>query len=92
MNDKDERMKQRIQKEMAALELESLGNVFITVGAALLGMELILICFVDISIRTGSYLFIWWVLGEGLLGVLFIVIGMHRKSKARRQLKPLEPW
>lgn len=87
----DEHVEQRIQKEAAALDLADRGNVFITLGAALLGMELILICFVDISIRTGSYLFIWWVIVEALLGVVFVVIGMRQKAKARRRLRFLEP-
>lgn len=88
----DQRIEQRIDREAAALELESRGNVFITVGEALLGMGLILICFVDISIRTGSYLFIWWVIAEGVLGLIFVAIGMHQKSEARRSLRTLEPY
>ncbi len=40
-----------------------------TVGKVLLWMDLILVCFVYAGLRTGSHLFLWWVLGEGLLGL-----------------------
>jgi hypothetical protein len=87
----EERVEQRIEQETAALELERHGEAIITVGKALLGMELILVCFVDISVRTGSRLFIWWVIAEGLLGLLLVIIGVHRKSKAHSKLSILEP-
>lgn len=87
----EEHLDPRIERETAALELERYGEVIMTVGKALLGMELILVCFVDISLRTGSRLFLWWVVAEGLLGLLLLGIGAHRKSAAHRTLSTLEP-
>jgi hypothetical protein len=91
MDLRDEREDQRIEREAAALELESRGEAIITVSKALLGMELILVCFVDIGLRTGSRLFLWWVIAEALLGVVLAATGMHHKAEAKRRLSVLEP-
>jgi hypothetical protein len=80
-----------IEQETRALELERRGELIMTVGKALLGMELILVCFVDISVRTGSRLFVWWVIAEGLLGLLLVLIGVHQKSEALTKLEILQP-
>lgn len=87
----EEHIDERIDRESQALELERHGDAIITVGEALLGMDLILVCFVDIGFRTGSYLFFWWVIAEGMLGVILMVVGSQRKSKAKRRLRTLEP-
>ncbi|HUO14582.1 MAG TPA: hypothetical protein VMX38_06320 [Verrucomicrobiae bacterium] len=81
----------RILEETDALELQSHGEVAITVAKALLGMDLILVCFVAVGFRTGSLLFLWWVVAEGLLGVILMGIGANRKSKAQKALSALEP-
>lgn len=86
----EEHLDRYIEQETAALELESQGEAFMTVGKALLGMDLILICFVDISVRTGSRLFIWWAIVEGLLGLLLIAIGVQQKSQAHNALTIVE--
>jgi hypothetical protein len=82
---------QRVEQETGALELERHGEVSITVGKALLGMDLILVCFVEIGIRTGSLLFLWWVLAEGMLGLILTGIGLHQKSEAQGKLNTLAP-
>ena len=84
-------MDERIRLETSAMELEEHGEAFITVGKALIGMDMILVCFVEISVRTGSRLFIWWVILEGLLGLICVIIGVTHKSKAHEQLSSVEP-
>jgi hypothetical protein len=91
MDSREEHADQRIERETAAVALECNGEGMITVGKALLGMDLILVCFVDIGFRTGSLLFLWWVLAEGILGLILIGLGVHRKSEAQRELNALEP-
>lgn len=81
----------RILEETDALELQSHGEVAVTVAKALLGMDLILVCFVDVGFRTGSLLFLWWVIAEGLLGLILMGIGLGQTSKAQRRLDALEP-
>jgi hypothetical protein len=86
-----EHARERIATETASLEVESRGDTIITVGETLLWFDLILICFVEIGLRTGSHLFLWWVIAEGVLGVVLVAIGMYHKSKARKNLDALEP-
>jgi hypothetical protein len=87
----DKPVDERIESETAALQLEQRGEVAITVGKALLAMDLILVCFVGIGLRTGSFLFSWWVGVEGLLGSVLMIIGIRQKSEAQRKLATLEP-
>lgn len=87
----EEHLPERIDRESQALELERHGNAVITVGEALLGMDLILVCFVNIGFRTGSYLFFWWVIAEGVLGLILMGVGSQQKSKAKKRLAALEP-
>jgi hypothetical protein len=80
---------QHVQQEVAALEEQRRGTVLITVGKVLLWVDLILACFVYIGLRSGSYLFLWWVLVEGILGVALMGVGFHAIVDARRALSEL---
>jgi hypothetical protein len=86
-----ERATERIERETSALDLERHGEAMLTVAKALLGVDLILVSFVDISVRTGSRLFVWWVIAEGLLGLLLVIIGLYQESEAHKELSALEP-
>lgn len=86
----EERVGSIIDRVDEALELERRGAVIATLGKALLGMDLILVCFVDIGFRTGSYLFLWWVIVEGVLGLILLGAGAHQKSEAEKALSALE--
>ena len=80
-----------IQREVEALEEQRHGLVLMTVGKVLLWMDLLLACFVYSGLQVGSHLFLWWVLGEGLLGVGLVVVGSHKRSGAREKLAQLAP-
>jgi hypothetical protein len=82
-------VEEHIQREVAALEEQRRGAVIITVGRVLLWMDVILACFVYVGLRAGSHLFLWWVLGEGMLGLALAGIGAHKKADARRKLAEL---
>lgn len=82
---------QRIERTSAALDAESHGETIITVGKVLLWFNLILICFVMVGLRIGSHLFLWWVIAQGVLGVILVALGIRRKSAGRRTLSALEP-
>jgi hypothetical protein len=91
MDSTQEHTNQRIVGETAALELETRGEIAMTLGKALLGMDLILVCFVDVGWRTGSLLFFWWVIAEGVLGLVLAGVGVHQKSQAQRKLNAVGP-
>jgi pheromone shutdown protein TraB len=80
-----------IRREVGALEEQRQGLVLITVGNVLLGMDLLLACFVYSGLQAGSYMFLWWVLGEGVLGLGMVGVGSHKKSDARRKIAELTP-
>jgi pheromone shutdown protein TraB len=82
-------VEEHIQREVAALEEQRRGAVLITVGKVLLWMDLILLCFVYSGLRVGSHLFLWWVLGEGLLGLALMAVGSHDIADGRVKLAQL---
>lgn len=86
-----ESVEANIQREVTALEQLRRGAVTKTVGKVLLWMDLILVCFVYAGLRAGSHLFLWWVLGEGLLGLALIGAGSLKRAEAERDLAALAP-
>jgi hypothetical protein len=84
-------VEQHIQREIEALEERRQGSVMMTVGKVLLWMDLILASFIYVGLRAGSDLFLWWVLGEGVLGFVLMVIGSHKRADARKKLAELAP-
>jgi hypothetical protein len=82
-------VEEHIQREVAALEEQRRGAVMMTVGKVLLWMDLILASFVYAGLRVGSHLFLWWVLGEGLLGLALMGVGSHVIADAQGRLAQL---
>ncbi len=86
-----EMVEQHIRREAEALEEQRQGSVAITVGKVLLWVDLLLACFVYVGLRAGSYLFLWWVLSEALLGLVLLGVGFQKRTAARRKLAELAP-
>ena len=51
------------------------GSVISVAGRVLLWMDLLLLSLVYMSIRDGSYFWVWWVLAEGVLGGAMTIWG-----------------
>jgi len=51
------------------------GSVAVVSGEVLLWMDLILLSFVYMSIRDGSWFWLWWVLSQGALGAIIVIAG-----------------
>ena len=51
------------------------GSVSVVCGEVLLWMDLILLSFFYMSIRDGSWFWVWWVLSQGALGVILVISG-----------------
>lgn len=81
----------RIQRETGLLEKQRRGGVIVTVGKVLLWMDLILVIFVYDGIRAGSHLYLWWVVGEFILGIGLMAWGKSMRSEASRQLAEMSP-
>jgi hypothetical protein len=82
---------EHIRREVEALEEQRQGSVLMTVGKVLLWMDLILACFVYVGLRTGSQLFLWWVVGEAVLGFALMGVGTRKRADAQRELAELAP-
>jgi len=70
---------ERLEEE-GMVERKRSGMALITVGKVLLWMDFLLLAFVFVGLRSGSQMWMWWVIGEGILGLLLIEIGTHRRG------------
>ena len=57
------------------------GNTLMTVGKVLLWMDFLLLAFVFVGLRAGSDFWLWWVIGEGVIGLLLLEIGWHKRGR-----------
>jgi len=57
------------------------GNALMTVGKVLLWMDFLLLAFVYVGLRAGSDFWMWWVIGEGIIGLLLLEIGAHKRGR-----------
>ena len=80
-----------VREEELLLRQQRRGGVMKTVGKVLLWFDLIIVCFVYVGLRSGSYLFWWWFFGEFLLGAGLLGYGTHIRSDANRRLAEASP-
>ncbi len=59
---------------------ERVGSVMMTAGKILLWFAFILCSFVYVGLRSGSHMWMWWVLGQGLLGLTLLIVGAHKRG------------
>ena len=51
-----------------------------TVGKVLLWTDFLLLMFVYVGLRSGSHMWLWWVIIEGVLGLILLEIGIHKRG------------
>jgi hypothetical protein len=56
------------------------GNTLMTVGKLLLWVDFLLLTFVFVGLRGGSDFWLWWVIIEGVIGLLLLEIGSRRRG------------
>jgi len=56
------------------------GNTLVTVGKLLLWVDFLLLAFVYVGLRAGSDFWIWWVILEGVIGLLLLEIGSRKRG------------
>jgi hypothetical protein len=70
-----------IRIEESAIEDEKrVGSVLMTLGKVLLWTDFLLLMFVYVGWKSGSHMWLWWVLGEGILGLILLEIGRHKRG------------
>jgi hypothetical protein len=75
-------------KEEASFGQRSLGAVLVTVGKVLLWMDALLLMFVYVGLRSGSGLWLWWVVIEGVLGFTLLAAGIYIRAHGRGTAPP----
>jgi hypothetical protein len=80
-----------VREEELLLRQQRRGGVMRTTGKVLLWFDLIIVCFGYMSVRDGSYFYVWWFVGEFLLGAGLMVYGTHIRSAAGRRLAEMSP-
>lgn len=73
--------KQMIREEEVQLGGdETRGTVLMTVGKLLLWTDLIFLSFVYSGIKGGSYLYTYWTVVQGLVGLTLLTIGRMKRG------------
>jgi hypothetical protein len=73
--------KQMIREEEVQLGGdETQGTVLMTVGKLLLWTDLIFLSFVYSGIKGGSYLYTYWTLAQGAVGLTLLTIGRIKRG------------
>jgi hypothetical protein len=77
---------ERLRATDEAVHEQRLGSVLITVGWVLIAMDCILAVWIWVGLRSGSEMWLWWVIVEGIVGLGFIFFGRHKRQAATREL------
>ncbi len=67
-------------EEAAMAGEERIGSVMMTIGKQLLWFAFILCSFVYVGLRSGSHMWMVWVLGQGTLGLILLIVGAHKRG------------
>ena len=59
---------------------ETQGTVLMTVGKLLLWTDLIFLAFVYSGIKGGSYLYVYWTLVQGAIGLTLLIVGAVKRG------------
>ena len=67
-------------EEAGMVESQRKGLLIMTLGKVLLGFDGILLSFVYVGIRSGSYMYAWWVAIQGLVALTLLAIGSSKRG------------
>jgi hypothetical protein len=67
-------------EESTMEDQKRIGSVLMTLGKVLLWTDFLLLMFVFVGLKSGSHMWLWWVLGEGFLGLVLLEIGSHKRG------------
>ncbi len=59
---------------------EAKGSVLMTVGKLLLWTDLIFLSFVYAGVKGGSYLYTYWTVIQGLVGLILLTVGRVKRG------------
>jgi hypothetical protein len=67
-------------EESTMEDQKRIGSVLMTLGKVLLWADFLLLMFVFVGLKSGSHMWLWWVLGQGFLGLVLLEIGSHKRG------------
>jgi hypothetical protein len=67
-------------EESTIEERKRVGTVLMTLGKVLLWTDFLLLMFVYVGLKSGSHMWLWWVIIEGVLGLILLEIGIHKRG------------
>jgi hypothetical protein len=73
----------RVEEE-GIIERQRSGLVLMTVGKVLLWMDFLLLAFVYVGLQGGSDFWLWWVISEGVLGLVLLEVGSRKRGSLRK--------
>ena len=82
---------ERTSRMNAAAQGEHIGLVLRSLGWQLLIFDMIPVVFVWVGLRSGSWMWLWWALIEGMVGSLLVIAGNYYKEYAAAQVGRGEP-
>ena len=68
----------------AALREQQLGRVMLVLGGLLIAFDCIVGVWIWVGLRSGSDFWLWWVVIEGVLGLVLIGAGMRKRAHGSR--------
>ncbi|GAC1437191.1 MAG: hypothetical protein NVS1B11_30510 [Terriglobales bacterium] len=68
------------QDEVGINDRQRSGMVLMIVGKVLLWTDFLLLAFVYVGLKSGSHLWLWWVLAEGIVGLILLEVGAHKRG------------
>ena len=71
-----------IVQEEAGIGPARTGHVMATVGKILFWVDFLLLAFVYVGVRSGSFFWVWWVLSQAILAAILMAVGMQKRKHA----------
>ncbi len=68
------------QEEVGINKGQRTGMMLMTIGKIMLGMDLLLLAFVYVGLKGGSQLWLWFVIGDGLVAIGLIAVGAGKRG------------
>lgn len=56
------------------------GSVLMTLGKVFLWMDILPFAFLFVGLRSGSHMWVWWLTGQGILGLVLLGVGAHKRG------------
>ena len=67
-------------EEATMEERKRAGSLLMTLGKVLLWTDFLLLMFVYVGLKSGSHMWLWWVIIQGVIGLILLEIGSYKRG------------